>query len=65
MRERLLGETDLTLKKADEICHAAECMSAQMSAMSLTDTVPDTGASLAAARKQRRPGTVNNYEGGG
>ena len=63
VRECLLRETDITLKKTDEICHAAECMSAQMSAMSLTDTVSDTGASLAAVRKQRRPGTVNNHEG--
>ena len=29
------------------------------------DTVSDTGASLAAVRKQRRPWTVNNHEGGG
>ena len=28
-RERLLRESDLTLKKTDEICHAAESMVAQ------------------------------------
>lgn len=29
-RERLLRESDLTLKKTDEICHAAESMMSQM-----------------------------------
>jgi len=29
-RERLLRESDLTLRKTDEICHAAESMMSQM-----------------------------------
>ena len=43
VRERLLRESALTLKKTDEICRASESSSAQMKEVGKTDTVSAIG----------------------
>jgi len=52
VRECLLRETQLTLAKTDEICRAAESMTAQMKVVGDT---PDAG--VHAIQPQRRPGS--------
>ena len=54
VRERLLGESLLTLKKADEICRASESSSAQMKEVSQTDMV----SALDPAKKNERQRTI-------
>jgi hypothetical protein len=49
-RERLLREGDLTLKRTDEICHAAESMAAQLKVVE--DSSTGTGVSTVEPEKR-------------
>ena len=56
-RERLLRTSELTLKKTDEICHAAESMSAQMRVVEESSTSPTVSA---IERDRSKPKLVEN-----
>ena len=55
VRERLLRETQLTLAKTDEICRAAESMTAQMK---IVGDTPDAVVHAIQPQGQRRPGST-------
>ena len=55
-RERLLRTSDLTLKKTDEFCHAAESMSVQMK------VVEESNASLTVGAIERDRGKPKQQE---
>lgn len=63
-RERLLRETKLTLQRTDEICHAAESMSAQMKVMEESSPTPTVSAIHDDKGKTKRPESGPNTRHG-
>ena len=52
VRERLLRENNLTLKKTDDLCHTAESMSTEMKAVETDNAAASSVAAVGSARRK-------------
>ena len=52
VRERLLRENNLTLKKTDDLCHTAESTSTQMKAVETDNAAASSVAAVGSARRK-------------